>query len=33
VHAALHDLFSVGTFIGLPIACLVFAAVAEEGQT
>jgi hypothetical protein len=24
-HAALHDLFSVGTFIGLPIACLVFA--------
>jgi hypothetical membrane protein len=25
VHAALHDLFSVGTFVGLPIACLVFA--------
>lgn len=24
-HAALHDLFSVGTFVGLPIACLVFA--------
>jgi Protein of unknown function (DUF998) len=24
-HAALHDLFSVGTFIGLPIACLVMA--------
>ena len=24
-HAALHDLFSVGTFIGLPIACLVLA--------
>jgi hypothetical protein len=22
VHAALHDLFSVGTFVGLPIACL-----------
>jgi uncharacterized membrane protein len=25
VHAALHDLLSVGTFVGLPIACLVFA--------
>jgi hypothetical protein len=25
VHAALHDLFSVGTFVGLPIACLVLA--------
>jgi Protein of unknown function (DUF998) len=25
VHAALHDLFSVGTFVGLPIACLVMA--------
>jgi uncharacterized protein DUF998 len=25
VHAALHDLFSVGTFVGLPAACLVFA--------
>jgi Protein of unknown function (DUF998) len=25
VHAALHDLFSVGTFVGLPVACLVFA--------
>ncbi len=25
VHAALHDLFSVGTFVGLPSACLVFA--------
>jgi Protein of unknown function (DUF998) len=24
-HAALHDLFSVGTFVGLPIACLVLA--------
>jgi hypothetical protein len=24
-HAALHDLLSVGTFVGLPIACLVFA--------
>jgi uncharacterized membrane protein len=24
-HAALHDLFSVGTFIGLPVACLVLA--------
>jgi hypothetical protein len=24
-HAALHDLFSVGTFVGLPIACLVMA--------
>jgi hypothetical protein len=24
-HAALHDLLSVGTFIGLPIACLVMA--------
>jgi hypothetical membrane protein len=25
VHAALHDLLSVGTFVGLPIACLVMA--------
>lgn len=25
VHAALHDLSSVGTFVGLPLACLVFA--------
>ncbi|HZD00435.1 MAG TPA: DUF998 domain-containing protein [Actinomycetes bacterium] len=25
VHAALHDLFSVGTFVGLPVACLVVA--------
>lgn len=25
VHAALHDLFSVLTFVGLPIACFVFA--------
>ena len=25
VHAALHDLFSTGTFVGLPAACLVFA--------
>jgi hypothetical membrane protein len=25
VHAALHDLFSVGTFVGLPVACLVLA--------
>jgi hypothetical protein len=25
VHAALHDLFSAGTFLGLPAACLVFA--------
>jgi hypothetical protein len=24
-QAALHDLFSIGTFVGLPIACLVFA--------
>jgi Protein of unknown function (DUF998) len=24
-HAALHDLLSVGTFVGLPIACLVMA--------
>jgi hypothetical membrane protein len=24
-HAALHDLFSLGTFVGLPIACLVLA--------
>ncbi len=24
-HAALHDLFSVGTFVGLPIACVVMA--------
>jgi hypothetical protein len=24
-HAALHDLFSVGTFVGLPTACLVLA--------
>ena len=24
-HAALHDLFSVPTFVGLPIACFVFA--------
>jgi uncharacterized membrane protein len=24
-HAALHDLFSIGTFLGLPIACLVLA--------
>ena len=24
-HAALHDLFSVGTFVGLPLASLVFA--------
>lgn len=25
VHAALHDLFSVATFVGLPIACFVLA--------
>jgi hypothetical protein len=25
VHAALHDLVSVGTFVGLPLACLVLA--------
>jgi hypothetical protein len=25
VHAALHDLFSAGTFLGLPAAALVFA--------
>jgi hypothetical membrane protein len=25
VHAALHDLFSIPTFVGLPIACFVFA--------
>jgi hypothetical protein len=25
VHAALHDLVSVGTFVGLPVACLVMA--------
>ena len=24
-HAALHDLFSIGTFVGLPLACLVLA--------
>jgi Protein of unknown function (DUF998) len=34
-HAALHDLFSVGTFVGLPVACLVmgrrFAGWAQRG--
>jgi hypothetical membrane protein len=25
VHAALHDLFSIPTFLGLPIGCIVFA--------
>jgi Protein of unknown function (DUF998) len=32
-HAALHDLFSVGTFVGLPIACLVLAGASPAGAS